>query len=175
VLNTVQSADPPNLFAGDARIHRFDAKDEASISHFFAEDPSTSALICGDAETVLSQLPDGVFQSCVTSPPYWSLRDHGIPGQIGLENSVYDYIDRFTKVFAQVRRVLRDDGTLWLNMGDSYTSGGHTSRATDKKNPARAMSRRPPTPHGLKPKDLIGIPWLLASIRSAKRRLVSSL
>jgi site-specific DNA-methyltransferase (cytosine-N4-specific) len=88
----------------------------------------------------------------VTAPPYWSLRDYGIPGQIGLENSVHDYNDRLTKVFAQVRRVLKDDGTLWLNIGDSYMS------ATDKKNPARAMSRRPPTPEGLKPKDLIGVP-----------------
>jgi len=152
----------PNLSAGAARIYRFDAKDEASIFRFFVEDSSASALICGDAEAVLSQLPDGVFQSCVTSPPYWSLRDYGIPGQIGLEDSVSAFINRLTRVFSQVRRVLKDDGTLWLNIGDSYTSGGRTWRANDQKNSARAMSRRPPTPEGLKPKDLIGIPWLLA-------------
>ncbi len=66
------------------------------------------------------------------------------------------------KVFSQVRRVLKHDGTLWLNIGDSYTSGGRTWRAADKKNPVRAMNVRPATPEGLKPKDLIGVPWLLA-------------
>jgi site-specific DNA-methyltransferase (cytosine-N4-specific) len=152
----------PNLFVGDGRVYRFDANDQHSISRFLAEDAATSALICGDTETVLSQLPDAIFQSCVTSPPYWSLRDYSIPGQIGLEDSVYAYIEHLVKVFSQVRRVLKDDGTLWLNIGDSYTSGGRTWRATDKKNPVRAMSVRPPTPEGLKPKDLIGVPWLLA-------------
>jgi site-specific DNA-methyltransferase (adenine-specific) len=127
-----------------------------------AEDATGSALICGDAETVLSGLPAGSFQSCVTSPPYWSLRDYGVPGQIGLEDSVAAYIDHLVRVFSQVRRVLKDDGTLWLNVGDGYTSGGRSSRAPDKKNPARAMTVRPPTPDGLKAKDLIGVPWLLA-------------
>jgi DNA modification methylase len=92
-------------------------------------------------------LPTGIFQSCVTSPPYWSLRDYGVPGQIGLEDSVSAYIDHLAKVFSQVRRVLKDDGTLWLNIGDSYTSGGRTSRAPDKKNRARA--ERPQHQDGL--------------------------
>ena len=152
----------PNLFADDGRVHRFDASDQLSISRFLAEGSDTSALICGDTETVLSRLPASIFQTCVTSPPYWSLRDYGIPGQIGLEDSVCAYIDHLARVFSQVRRVLKDDGTLWLNIGDSYTSGGRTWRATDKKNPVRAMNVRPPTPEGLKPKDLIGVPWLLA-------------
>jgi site-specific DNA-methyltransferase (cytosine-N4-specific) len=152
----------PNLFAGDGRVHRFDGEDHSSISSFFAADSPTSALICGDTETVLSELPDRSFQSCVTSPPYWSLRDYDIPGQIGLESSVPAYVEHLSKVFSQVRRVLKDDGTLWLNVGDSYTSGGRTWRATDKKNPVRAMNVRPPTPEGLKPKDLIGVPWLIA-------------
>lgn len=90
------------------------------------------------------------------------MRDYDIPGQIGLEDSVFAYVDHLAKVFSQVRRVLKDDGTLWLNIGDSYTLGGRTCRATDKKNPVRAMNVRPPTPEGLKPKDLIGVPWLLA-------------
>ncbi|MDA8217180.1 MAG: site-specific DNA-methyltransferase, partial [Dehalococcoidales bacterium] len=85
-----------------------------------------------------------------------------IAGQIGLEASVSEYIDSLVGVFEQVRRVLRDDGTLWLNIGDSYTSGGRTWRAPDRKNPARTMNMRPPTPEGLKPKDLIGVPWRLA-------------
>ncbi len=148
--------------ASQARVHRFEASDNGSILRFWAEPNRDSALICGDTEQVLGQFPGGVFQTCVTSPPYWSLRDYNIPGQIGLEPSVHGYIDHLARVFDQVRRVLRDDGTLWLNIGDSYTSGGRTWRATDKKNPIRAMSTRPPTPEGLKPKDLIGVPWMLA-------------
>ena len=121
-----------------------------------------SALILGDAASVLAAMPDGCVQTAITSPPYWSLRDYGIDGQIGHEESVYGFIEALADVFEQVRRVLRDDGTLWLNIGDSYTSGGRTWRAPDKKNRARAMSVRPPTPEGLKPKDLIGVPWRLA-------------
>lgn len=121
-----------------------------------------SALVCGNAEAVLKEIPDATVQTVVTSPPYWSLRDYNIEGQIGLESSLEDYLVHLVQVFSEVRRVLRDDGTLWLNIGDSYTSGGRTWRAPDKKNPARAMGVRPPTPEGLKPKDLIGVPWLLA-------------
>jgi DNA modification methylase len=101
---------------------------------------------------------------CVTSPPYWGLRDYQLPRdqQIGAEEELSDYIGRLVRVFDQVRRVLKPDGTLWLNLGDSYTSGNRTWRAPDKKNPARGMEYRPPTPEGLKPKDLIGVPWRLA-------------
>jgi site-specific DNA-methyltransferase (cytosine-N4-specific) len=83
-------------------------------------------------------------------------------GQIGSEDNVEDYVERLTLVFRELRRVLREDGTLWLNVGDCYTSGGRTWRAPDKKNPARAMSYRAPTPDGLKPKDLVGVPWRVA-------------
>lgn len=120
------------------------------------------ALVRGDAASVLAKMPDGCIQTVVTSPPYWSLRDYGISGQVGLEVSVYDFIRTLADIFEHVRRVLRDDGTLWLNIGDSYTSGGRTWRAPDKKNAARAMNIRPPTPEGLKSKDLIGVPWRLA-------------
>jgi len=122
----------------------------------------TPTLVRGDSSRVLARVPTGSVQCCITSPPYWSLRDYGIAGQIGLEASLQGYLDRLVSVFAEVRRVLRDDGTLWLNIGDSYTSGGRTWRAPDKKNPVRAMSVRPPTPEGLKPKDLVGVPWRLA-------------
>jgi len=121
-----------------------------------------SALVQGDSLAVLSSLPSGCVQTVVTSPPYWSLRDYGVSGQVGLEESVYAFIDNLADVFDQVFRVLRPDGTLWLNIGDSYTSGNRGWRAPDKKNPARAMSLRPPTPEGLKDKDLIGVPWRLA-------------
>ena len=128
----------------------------------FRPDAAGSAVIIGDSRRVLAELPDETFQACVTSPPYWSLRDYDIPGQIGLEDALDDYLASLVDVFEQVRRVLRNDGTLWLNIGDSYTSGGRTWRAPDKKNRGRAMDVRPPTPPGLKPKDLIGVPWRLA-------------
>ncbi|HSH22763.1 MAG TPA: site-specific DNA-methyltransferase [Acidimicrobiales bacterium] len=121
-----------------------------------------SALICGDARQVLAAFPGESVQTVVTSPPYWSLRNYGVDGQIGLETSVEGFVKALTRTFDDVRRVLRKDGTLWLNIGDSYTSGGRTWRAPDRKNPARAMDVRPPTPDGLKPKDLIGVPWRLA-------------
>jgi len=122
----------------------------------------TSALILGDSHSVLSAMPEGCVQTVVTSPPYWSLRDYGIDGQVGFEANMYDFIDSLAALFDEVSRVLRNDGTLWLNIGDSYTSGGRTWRAPDRKNVARAMRTRPDTPEGLKPKDLIGVPWRLA-------------
>lgn len=124
--------------------------------------PVQGALHLGDARKVLAQFDEGSFQMCVTSPPYWGLRDYGIEGQIGAELDVNDYIADLVGLFREVRRTLRDDGTLWLNIGDSYTSGGRTWRQEDGKLPARGMSYRAPTPEGLKPKDLIGVPWRLA-------------
>jgi len=121
-----------------------------------------SLIICGDAKEELKKFPDNHFQCCITSPPYWGLRDYGIPHQIGSESKLDDYINNLVKVFREVRRTLSDDGTLWLNIGDSYTSGNRTWRDPDKKNPARGMNYRPPTPSGLKSKDLIGVPWRLA-------------
>jgi site-specific DNA-methyltransferase (cytosine-N4-specific) len=134
----------------------------SDFGSLFYPGANDSILITGDSAKVLARLPDRVFQSCVTSPPYWSLRNYSIEGQIGLEKSLDSYLKRLVGVFEQVRRVLRDDGTLWLNIGDSYTSGGRTWRAPDRKNPVRAMDERPPTPPGLKAKDLIGVPWRLA-------------
>lgn len=119
-------------------------------------------IVLGDARQELAKLKAGIAQSCITSPPYWGLRDYGIAGQIGAEMNLDDYIRDLVAIFAEVRRVLADDGTLWLNIGDSYTSGGRTWRDIDKKNRARGMDYRAPTPDGLKPKDLIGVPWRLA-------------
>jgi site-specific DNA-methyltransferase (cytosine-N4-specific) len=101
-------------------------------------------------------------QAVVTSPPYWSLRDYDVAGHLGRDEPLASYVKSLTSIFDEVRRVLRDDGVVWLNVGDSYTSGGRTWRAPDRKNPARAAGWRPATPDGLKPKDLIGIPWRLA-------------
>jgi site-specific DNA-methyltransferase (adenine-specific)/site-specific DNA-methyltransferase (cytosine-N4-specific) len=119
-------------------------------------------IIVGDSRQVLKKIPAGSFRCVVTSPPYWGLRDYGVGSQLGAEEDVRDYIADLVNVFRQVRRTLADDGTLWLNIGDSYTSGGRTWRAPDEKNKGRAMSYRAPTPKGLKPKDLIGVPWRVA-------------
>lgn len=121
-----------------------------------------SMIFEGDALAVLQRLPDKHAQCIVTSPPYWGLRDYKIDAQIGLEPTLPQFINSLVGVFREARRVLRDDGVLWLNIGDGFTSGNRGWRAPDKKNPARAMSVRPNTPEGLKPKDLLGIPWRLA-------------
>ncbi len=119
-------------------------------------------LLVGDARQTLLQMPNRHFDCIVTSPPYWGLRDYGVPGQIGAEPTVDDYIADLVSLFREARRTLADDGTLWLNIGDSYTSGGRTWRDADAKNKGRAMDYRAPTPEGLKSKDLIGVPWRLA-------------
>lgn len=124
--------------------------------------PDDCEIHVGDSLTVLSGMEPGRFQTCITSPPYWGLRDYGIRGQIGAEPTLPEYIEHLVAVFREVRRVLKPDGTLWLNVGDGYTSGGRTWRDADKKNPGRGMDYRPKTPLGLKPKDLLGIPWRLA-------------
>jgi site-specific DNA-methyltransferase (cytosine-N4-specific) len=121
-----------------------------------------STIFVGDARTLLRRLPSDFFKCCVTSPPYWGLRDYGAGQQIGAEDEPSAYIQHLVAVFEEVRRSLTEDGTLWLNIGDSYTSGNRGYRAPDRKNPIRAMSYRAPTPTGLKPKDLVGIPWRLA-------------
>ena len=121
-----------------------------------------NGLFVGDALCVLRGAPSECYQCCVTSPPYWGLRDYGIVGQIGAETTLEEYIQHLVQIFGEVRRTLKPSGTLWLNVGDSYTSGNRTWRDADKKNPARGMDYRAPTPQGLKPKDLIGVPWRLA-------------
>lgn len=128
-------------------------------------------LLCGDALATLRRLPPESVQACVTSPPYWGLRDYGIPGQLGLEESPDEYVQKLVEVFREVRRILKDSGTLWLNLGDSYAgSWGAQSRPCDTSLSARQIEAHPKrtgtgslkrTP-GLKGKDLIGVPWAVA-------------
>jgi DNA modification methylase len=124
-------------------------------------------ILQGDCLAKLAELPDKSVQCCVTSPPYWGLRDYGVKGQIGLEKTPAEYVAKMVAVFAEVRRVLRDDGTLWLNLGDCYATGG--GRVGDapgggkqgeawKLRGVMTTPNRMPIP-GLKPKDLVGIPW----------------
>ena len=123
---------------------------------------SQSLLLCGDAARAVELLPDESVQTVLTSPPYWSLRDYDIESQIGRDDSLAGYIASIVRTFDKLMRVLCGDGTVWLNIGDAFTSGNRRYRAPDRKNRARAMGVRPPTPEGLKAKDLIGIPWRIA-------------
>ncbi len=123
----------------------------------------------GDCLETLRQMPDGLVQTCVTSPPYFGLRDYGHAGQIGLEPTPDEFVAKLVTVFREVRRVLRDDGTLWLNIGDSYNAAGRTGHGTRvgyKQGSNRASSTGAdacrPSVAGLKEKDLIGIPWRVA-------------
>lgn len=117
-------------------------------------------IITGDALESLRQLPDCCCSTCVTSPPYFGLRNYDTPGQIGLEETPNEYIDRLVEVFREVRRVLRDDGTLWLNIGDSYATRSRNNPPRNTRNKSGHTEKK--TPSGYKYKDLIGIPWLLA-------------
>ena len=115
----------------------------------------------------LRQLPDNHVQCVVTSPPYWGLRDYGIDGQLGLEPTLDEYVAKMVEIFREVRRVLRPDGTLWLNMGDSYSGSGkgqwNGGCADPKNNKTKGMAIDGGiVPNGLKPKDLIGVPWRVA-------------
>ncbi len=129
-------------------------------------------ILTGDCREVLRTLPDASVHCCVTSPPYFGLRDYGCDGQIGLESTYATYVGQLVLVFDEVRRVLRDDGTLWLNLGDSYAgSWGAQSRPDAIEGvSAQQIEAHPKTTGtgslrkfpGLKSKDLIGIPWRVA-------------
>lgn len=124
----------------------------------------------GDCRNSMTKFRDAgvVVQTCVTSPPYWQLRDHGVDGQIGLEDTMDTYLDAMVAVFRGVRDILAPDGTIWVNLGDGYSQGGngghcasdsfhgHNKRSGDRK---RIPKKVPP---GFKPKDLLGIPWRVA-------------
>ena len=145
-------------------------------------DDGQVTFLLGDVRDVLREMPAESVNMCVTSPPYWGLRDYGTEGQLGLERMPEEYVTKMVDVFREVRRVLRPDATLWLNIGDSYASGGRTGYDEDGKSIARGGAFRPgsgradgvvdergqrnrngtPVPPSCKPKDLVGIPWMLA-------------
>lgn len=128
---------------------------------------SSYSIINADVLDGLAQLDDGSVQTCVTSPPYWGLRDYGTDGQLGLERTPDEYVERMVRVFREVRRTLKDDGTLWLNLGDCYASttasGGQNCFSSSTLTSGKGMRDPKRTlTSGLKPKDLVGIPWRVA-------------
>lgn len=133
-------------------------------------DGRTFRIICGDAMETLRTLPAESVHCCVTSPPYWGLRDYGADGQIGLEATPELFVARLVEVFREVRRVLRDDGTLWMNLGDAYCSGTASPRKPTSTSGAavpagwagRCQKERIAAVGDIKAKDLIGIPWMVA-------------
>jgi site-specific DNA-methyltransferase (adenine-specific) len=130
--------------------------------------PELNTIYLGDNLATMRAWPDAFVHTCVTSPPYYALRDYGVAGQIGLESTPEAFIAKLVEVFREVRRVLRDDGTLWVNMGDSYNAyNGNRGTASEFAGKRNEMEPAFPKGHGLaakglKPKDLIGIPWMLA-------------
>lgn len=124
-------------------------------------------ILQGDAIKQLQKLDDKSINTCITSPPYWGLRDYGENNQLGLEETPEEFVDNLVKVFREVKRVLRDDGTFWLNLGDSYArTGGDSSKKgrhwDDRKNNPNTGHNRYAKDIGLKQKDLVGIPWRVA-------------
>jgi DNA modification methylase len=130
----------------------------------------TIKILNGDVMDHLKELPDNSIHCVCTSPPYWGLRDYGVDGQIGLEKTPEEYTQKMVGVFREVRRVMRDDGTLWLNLGDSYIGGGRGGKeqcgkgSFEESRYENGMKIGLPTGKidGLKQKDLVGIPWRVA-------------
>lgn len=128
----------------------------------------TVRILVGDSRQVLGQIAPGTVQCCVTSPPYWGLRDYDHRDQIGAESSPEGYVSNLVAVFQGVRRVLRDNGTLWLNVGDGYARNGRTGRSGpnalvgNTKKLIQQRNCKVPNCWGLKDRDLMGLPWRVA-------------
>ncbi len=122
-------------------------------------------IINGDCLSVLKEMPKDCVHCCVTSPPYYGLRDYGIEGQVGREATPEQYIAKLAEIFSEVYRVLRADGTCWLNISDTYCGTGSKGGCKDPKNPEGRNGQKvsiAQNVEGCKHKDLIGIPWMLA-------------
>jgi DNA modification methylase len=133
--------------------------------------PDPFQIVAGEAAERLRAMPEGSARCCVTSPPYWGLRDYGHDDQLGLERTPDEYVARLVGIMREVRRVLADDGTLWLNLGDCYASnsdrasmklGGHPKGCRCSYCTMPQSGLKTSVPPGLKPKDLVGVPWLVA-------------
>ena len=141
--------------------------DGTSVAKVNGHRPSVE-ILAGDNRQVLPQLAGQSVQSCVTSPPYWGLRDYDHSSQIGIESSPEEYVENLVNTFREVRRVLRDDGTLWLNIGDGYARNGGTgshgpnAQVGNTKKLIQRRNCRVPDCWGLKDRDLMGLPWRVA-------------
>lgn len=139
---------------------------------FKMDDSILNKIFHGSAKEILATLDDKSVHCCVTSPPYWNLRDYQVEGQIGLEDTPEDFILRLVEVFREVKRVLRDDGTLWINIGDSYAAtcknrtekqaGARSNIQGSLSSQSQSLKQKSKIVSGLKPKDLVGVPWMLA-------------
>ena len=126
-------------------------------------------IIRGDCLTTLDELGDETCRCCITSPPYWQLRDYNTEDQLGCEDTPEQFLEALVSIFRKVRRVLTEDGTLWPNLGDSYCGGGgywptapsNLAKSKQSRNKGSKPASRP-IPHGYKQKDLVGIPWQVA-------------
>jgi DNA modification methylase len=123
-------------------------------------------IIQGDCLEELRKLPDQCVQTCVTSPPYFGLRDYGVDGQIGLEETLEEYVGQIVDVFREVRRCLRDDGTLWLNLGESYSAGGRGGGGKQDTNKG-SINLGAWKVAGYGQKQLLGVPWKVAFVLQA--------
>lgn len=126
-------------------------------------------IINSDCLSALKQIERKSVQTCITSPPYWQLRDYGNKDQIGTESRPEEYVGKIVEIFREVKEVLRDDGTLWINLGDTFCGGGGycptapSNQAGSKQSTNRGVKAKPrPIPSGFKAKDLAGIPWMVA-------------
>lgn len=125
----------------------------------------TSNIIVDDVRQALKNLPSETIQTVITSPPYWGLRDYGEQNQIGQESHPDEYITNLVNIFNEIKRILKKDGTVWINIGDTYVGTGHKKDSKDPKNPEGRNGQAVALNHkveGLKPKDMIGIPWKLS-------------
>src|SRR3990167_6215875 len=122
-------------------------------------------ILQGDCLEVLKTLESESVDCIITSPPYWGLRDYGVEGQLGLEKTPEEYVAKMVEVFREVKRVLKKEGVMFLNLGDSYAAGGNgggTKKQDSNRGTLALKGKVKKAPPGLKPKDLIGIPWRVA-------------
>src|SRR3990167_773639 len=119
-------------------------------------------IICGDSLEVLKTFESESVDCIITSPPYWGLRDYGVEGQLGLEKTPEEYVIKLVEIFREAKRVLKNEGTLWLNLGDSYSTPKEGNTETNKNKTRVTDSFKKELPPGMKPKDIVGIPWRVA-------------
>src|SRR3990167_2741122 len=126
--------------------------------------PSFNTIIQGDSLEVLKTFESESVDCIITSPPYWGLRDYGVEGQLGLEKTPEEYVEKLVILFREAKRALKNEGTFWLNLGDSYSGSGKGPPGNLKDHGERYLEEKHSAivPEGLKPKDLVGIPWRVA-------------